>query len=272
MKKKTLEILEIALEIFMKGWEKFEKAMYSETATLCALVFCVILTIIGAINYFLPVPIGSEIKSTYTPVREIGYTEEIIEETEEVKEESIYDKAENFYVNANILNVRDEEGNKIGEVKAGTMLVTFGQEYGMHKIFYNGQFAYVSSAYLTKENPLVRVESTAYYNPNGNKTADCSECVANLTLAGKREWLGKSCYLYTVNADGTLGECMGYYEFHDTGYGQESGEGTSNILKGKTLGTIEQGSCIDIYMDTYNECVEYGRQDVAILFTNEETF
>lgn len=92
-----------------------------------------------------------------------------------------------------------------------------------------------------------RVSSTAYYNPDGNKTADGSQTIVGLTLAGKREWLGRSCRLYRL--DGT---CLGDYEFHDTGYGRDG-----DILRGET---------VDIYFDTRDECIQYGRQDIYVEF------
>lgn len=104
----------------------------------------------------------------------------------------------------------------------------------------------------TSENSKIpsgafRVSSTAYYNPNGNRTTDGSRTIADLTLAGKREWLGKSCRLYRI--DGT---CLGVYEFHDTGYGRDG-----DILRGET---------VDIYFDTRDECIQYGRQDIYVEF------
>lgn len=92
-----------------------------------------------------------------------------------------------------------------------------------------------------------RVSSTAYYNPNGNRTADGSRTIAGLTLAGKREWLGRSCRLYQL--DGT---CLGSYEFHDTGWGIDG-----DILRGET---------VDIYFETYDECIQYGRRDIYVEF------
>ena len=136
-------------------------------------------------------------------------------------------------------------------------------------IDYNGQNAFISEDYVTSENPFVGVESTAYWNEYNRPCANTQMPQANLTLAGKVAWLGKSCYLFKCNDDGSVGECIGYYEFHDTGYGQESGVGESIILSGKTVGTIENGTCIDIFMDTESECRNYGRQNVYILFVEE---
>lgn len=100
------------------------------------------------------------------------------------------------------------------------------------------------------------VESTAYYNPNNNYCADGSYPIAGLTVAGKREWLGKTCAIYTVAEDGSIGDFMGYYEFRDTGFG--------NDKDGNGIGSIQEGTCIDIYFDTKEECINYGRRNVYI--------
>jgi 3D (Asp-Asp-Asp) domain-containing protein len=36
------------------------------------------------------------------------------------------------------------------------------------------------------------------------------------------------------------------------------------LIKGKTLGTIETGEWIDIFMDTYEECCDWGLRTVYI--------
>ena len=100
------------------------------------------------------------------------------------------------------------------------------------------------------------VESTAYYNPNENKTADGSDTISNFTLAGRTEWLGYTAVMYEVNEDGSIGNFIGYYEFHDTGYGKD--------------GDIQRGETIDIYMNTKQECVDYGRKKVWIKLIKAE--
>lgn len=116
------------------------------------------------------------------------------------------------------------------------------------------------------------VEATAYYSTSysyswgvdsdGNRVK--KPLVEGLTIAGRECDLGKSCVIYECNPDGTIGDCIGIYEFRDVGYGQPSGYGSSNLIKGKTAGTIETGECIDIYFETYDECVVWGRRNVYI--------
>ena len=110
------------------------------------------------------------------------------------------------------------------------------------------------------DKQFISVDSTAYYNSNNSYCADGTWPTPGV-LAGKREWLGRSVKLYDKNK-----KYMGTYTFHDVGYGQSTGYGKSRLLKGKTLGTIETGECIDIFFNTYNECISYGRRRVYMVW------
>ena len=110
------------------------------------------------------------------------------------------------------------------------------------------------------DKQFISVDSTAYYNSNNSYCADGTWPVPGV-LAGKREWLGRSVKLYDKNK-----KYMGTYTFHDVGYGQSTGYGKSRLLKGKMLGTIETGECIDIFFNTYNECINYGRKRVYMIW------
>lgn len=113
------------------------------------------------------------------------------------------------------------------------------------------------------EPEFIEVESTAYYNKYNRKCADGTTHYYGV-LAGKIEWLGKEVELYNSNK-----EYIGDFTFHDTGYGQSTGYGNSKVLEGKSLGTIETGQCIDIFMSTYEQCIDYGRRKVYIVFKDE---
>lgn len=156
------------------------------------------------------------------------------------------------------VNMRDagtKSANVLQKVRVGTKVHVLGYENDYwYKVEYDGQTGYICSDYLSTTSPYKKVSSTAYYNPNGNKTADCSDTIAGFTLAGMLEWLGKGCYIYNVAEDGSIGSCRGYYEFHDTGWGRD--------------GDIPRGETVDIYMTTKDECVTYGRQDIYILFVD----
>lgn len=106
----------------------------------------------------------------------------------------------------------------------------------------------------------IPVESTAYYNAYNRTCADGTWPYVGV-VAGKIEWLGKSVDLYDEDYN-----FMGSYTFHDTGYGRSTGYGESVILKGKNIGDIEAGLTIDIFMNTYEECVQYGRRNIYMVW------
>ena len=59
------------------------------------------------------------------------------------------------------------------------------------------------------------------------------EYVRDGIVAGKLEWLGKTCVIYEVAEDGSCGELIGEYEFLDTGYGIN--------------GSLVKGTSIDVW-------------------------
>lgn len=189
----------------------------------------------------------------------INLADVTIEKEEEVTVESNpYTEIDSEMWTTEYVNMRDagtKSANVLQKVRVGAKVHVLGYENDYwYKVEYDGQIGYICSDYLSTTSPYKRVSSTAYYNPKGNKTADCSNTIAGFTLAGKSEWLGKGCYIYNVAKDGSIGSCRGYYEFHDTGWGRD--------------GDIPRGETIDIYMTTKDECVAYGRQDVYILFVD----
>lgn len=76
-------------------------------------------------------------------------------------------------------------------------------------------------------------------------------------IASKQEYLGYVACINAVNEDGSIGEFIGFYEVLDTGYGIETGKGASSIKSGRTLGSIESGDSIDIYMPTLHMAEEW---------------
>lgn len=76
-------------------------------------------------------------------------------------------------------------------------------------------------------------------------------------IAAKKEWIGCVAELNAINEDGSVGEFIGFYEILDTGYGIETGVGESKILKGRTLGTIETGETVDVWMPTLHQAEEW---------------
>lgn len=168
------------------------------------------------------------------------------------------------------VNVRDgasTEANKTGSLNVGNKIVVdkdLGN--GWYEITHNDETRYVSSEYFSEDMPLIKVSSTAYWDKYNRRSASGRTLKANHSIAGMVKWLGRSVEVYKCNSDGSAGSYIGTYTFDDTGYGAESGYGSSKILKGRTVGTIENGTCIDFYHNTESECYKYGRRDVYIRF------
>lgn len=170
-----------------------------------------------------------------------------------------------------VVNLRESESidsNIIEVAKLSKKVRVIGYYEGSewYKVDYNGKVGYMNSNYLSDESPFIKLNSTAYYDEYNRPSASGRPLIENHSLAGKNEWLGRQVELYECTADGSVGNYLGIYTFDDTGFGVESGFGESNVLSGKTIGTIENGTCIDIYMNTYSECMNYGRNEVFIRF------
>lgn len=174
-----------------------------------------------------------------------------------------------LYASTN-LNVRlkpDENSTRLGGLKAGDkLIVNEDTGNGWVQVTYKDEQAYVCSDFLVTEAPMLLVSSTAYYDEYNRHSASMRELIECHSIAGKVSWLNRSVNIYKCNSDGTVGEFMGTYTFDDTGYGAESGVGESKILEGRTVGTIENGTCIDFFFDTEAECVDYGRRNIYIQF------
>lgn len=72
------------------------------------------------------------------------------------------------------------------------------------------------------------------------------EYVRDGIVAGKKEWLGKKCYVYAVAEDGTCGDIIGEYDFLDTGYGIN--------------GSLIKGTSIDIWHPSESEVWAFARE------------
>lgn len=92
------------------------------------------------------------------------------------------------------------------------------------------------------------VECTAYCDEG--ITASGKPTVEGLTIAGAREWLGCAAVLYEVDEDGSIGDYIGTYQFTDTGWGIDG-----DILRGET---------VDIFLESEDECWEWGRHRVYV--------
>lgn len=97
-----------------------------------------------------------------------------------------------------------------------------------------------------QEDKLFMIEATAYCE-TGNPCADGTWPVEGLTVAGKRAWIGKTILIYE-DAGGVAGELLMIGEIRDTGGHPK----------------IKAGKCIDIFMDSESEAINFGRQKVWI--------
>ena len=113
---------------------------------------------------------------------------------------------------------------------------------------------------------LKKMEATAYYDSYGHGYgADGTKLIEGVTLAARPCDLGKTFIVY--DEDYFL---IGISECRDTGYGQSTHYGQSRVLPGRSVGTIEAGECIDIYMTTYAKCKAFGRQTVYVQIIDAE--
>ncbi len=93
-----------------------------------------------------------------------------------------------------------------------------------------------------------RADCTAYCD--SGITASGKPTVEGLTLGGAPEWIGCMVVLYEVDDDGTIGDFIGLYEVMDTGWGRDG-----DALRGET---------VDIFMEDYDACIQWGRRDVYV--------
>lgn len=89
---------------------------------------------------------------------------------------------------------------------------------------------------------LISVESTSYCE--SGITADGSQTRLGI-CAAKKDWIGKTVILYENNS-GAVGEVLGIWEIRDTGGDYR----------------IKDGTCIDVWLPTEEEALEWGRKKV----------
>lgn len=151
-------------------------------------------------------------------------------------------------------------------IHGDAVVVEYDLGSGWYKVNKDGVSGYVNADFISTTPPYMKIYSTAYYDAYNQDSASGRPLYAGHSVAGMEEWLGRSVNVYGVNADGSVGEFLGTYTFDDTGYGRSTGYGVSKVLDGVNIGTIENGTCIDIYMDTRDECMDYGERDIYIQF------
>ncbi len=139
----------------------------------------------------------------------------------------------------------DENNIKEEEAALRTMPVTpFENNIGAAKLFECGITEDELIAYYEENKPNyidgyeepVYIRCTGYCDYGYTKSG---EYVREGIVAGKKDWLGKICYIYEVNKDGTCGDLLGEYEFLDTGYGIN--------------GSLINGTSIDVWFPSEND-------------------
>lgn len=97
-----------------------------------------------------------------------------------------------------------------------------------------------------------RIDASAYCY-TGHPCADGSYPIEGVTIAGRPEWIGKACIVYSIKDDGSIGPMIGIYQIRDTGGYY-----------------IRTGQRIDIYMRKKSECRKWGVKHVYIQICDAE--
>ena len=152
---------------------------------------------------------SASIKEDSIPVIEVINSENIFKATEEVSTVKVKDK-----------QLKSEsKTDKPAEVSA-------------YDVVMQGH----DSKFIKGVSAPVKMRCTGYCDKGYTKSG---QYVRKGIVAGKKEWLGKSCYAYKIDEDGSCGELLGIYEFLDTGYGID--------------GSLVNGTSIDMWFPTEAE-------------------
>lgn len=218
---------------------------------------------------------SNELSDSSTVTLEVSEAVMVSAPIEEPAEESVLEQieSESYLYVTELIDARvdpSDDAEVVGYLAAGDKVTVYNSiEDGWARVKLDKyQFAFVEAKFLSEESPLVKVSSTAYYDKYNRGSASGRRLVKGKSVAGRVSWLGRHAKIYRCNKDGSVGDLVGEYQFDDTGYGAQSGKGSSRICKGKTVGTIENGTCIDIFYNTESECYDWGRRNVYIQFVD----
>ncbi len=100
-----------------------------------------------------------------------------------------------------------------------------------------------TGAQVSADSDAPRKIRTTCYLPTGNRCANGDYPTEGLTVAGRKEDIGKTAILYEVEEDGTLGPVIGYFEIEDTGGHY-----------------IKNGLRVDVYRETEQAAKEWVRK------------
>lgn len=100
---------------------------------------------------------------------------------------------------------------------------------------------------------LRAIEATAYCDTG--TCADGTWTEDGVTAAMASEYIGCTAYVWERTEDGSIGNHIGVYEIHDTGGDYR----------------IKNGTVIDIYIPSYDDAIQFGRQDVYVYLVFPES-
>lgn len=102
---------------------------------------------------------------------------------------------------------------------------------------------YSLPAEAAEKYPVRKMRVTCYTYPPGSITASGCE-VREGIVAAKQDWMDALVVLYDTDMN-----FIGYYEVKDTGFGiDQDGDG---------IGSIEEGTSIDVFRDSLERCYEW---------------
>lgn len=102
---------------------------------------------------------------------------------------------------------------------------------------------YSLPAEAAEKYPVRKMRVTCYTYPPGSITASGCE-VREGIVAAKKDWMDALVVLYDTDMN-----LIGYYEVKDTGFGiDQDGDG---------IGSIEEGTSIDVFRDSLERCYEW---------------
>lgn len=113
-------------------------------------------------------------------------------------------------------------------------------------IFYSLAISCFVANAKENDSEFIKMEATAYCT--GKVRCDQGYVREGICATDAKHY-GMIACIYDMNADGTVGDFIGYYECLDTG-----GE------------SIKNGDVIDIYNPSYDWCIEFGSRDVLVKF------
>lgn len=159
-----------------------------------------------------------------------------IEETQEEKKEVINNV--NYTSDSSEVTMVSEMIKQRPELESILNKFTLVKETEQLKAEFSNNKSYSNLAKpQVLDNGLVRIRCTVYTDQE-HKTAS-GQTVRKGVLAGKKEWIGKTCILYSIekdeNGNETIGRQLGIYEFLDTGKGISSADGTGSIRNGDSI-------------------------------------